>query len=136
MVLGGRSGVVEGRVYRGRGRGCRGVGRCDVLKRASLHAQKAREELSAVAQIVGGHHQGEAVFLLQAAQQMENALTVFWIQGRERLVREENLRSGAEGPGDGHPLSLPAREAAHPLMGEGSHTEVGEDLAGSFAYCG
>ncbi len=35
------------------------------------------------------------------------------VEGRERLVQKEHPGLGHEGPGQGHPLALPAREGAH-----------------------
>ena len=48
------------------------------------------------------------------------------VEGRERLVEEQHLRSGHEGAGDGDTLLLPARQLPRPAAGVIGQPDLGE----------
>ena len=45
------------------------------------------------------------------------------VQARERLVHEEGAGAHDDGPGEGHPLRLPAREGGRALAEQGRHAD-------------
>ena len=54
---------------------------------------------------VGYHHDGRA-FLVQFLQQVHHLLAVLGVEVTGGLVREDQLRAGHDGTGDGHTLLL------------------------------
>ena len=61
-------------------------------------------------QIVGDEDVGEAELLLQVGEQVEDLGLDRDVQGRDRLVADDQLRLERQGPGHADPLPLPAGE--------------------------
>ena len=70
---------------------------------------------------VAGAQVGHQVLHLEAGQGVE---------GGEGLVEQEELRLAHEGPGQGHPLGLAAREGAGPGVGLVLEADLAERVAG------
>ena len=68
------------------------------------------ERCSTTAEIVGDEQVGHAEVALQLHQEVEHLGLHALVQGGDGLVAHDELRVGGEGPGDGHPLQLPAGE--------------------------
>ena len=60
------------------------------------------------AQIVRDEHDRHAVLVLKSAQQFENLGLYGHVQGRGRLVSQQQARFAGQGHGDHHPLAHPA----------------------------
>ena len=85
---------------------------------AVLHHIQAVAQLPDHAQVMGDQQQG-GLLLLHAHQQLEDLRLHRHIQGRGRLVRDDQFRLHHQGHGDHHPLTLAAgqlvRIKTHPF---------------------
>jgi ABC-type dipeptide/oligopeptide/nickel transport system ATPase component len=85
-----------------------------LLRRAGLHHLAVAHDDDPVAhgadhpQIVADEEIGEAVLLLQVAQQIDDLRLHRHVEGRGRLVQHDQLRFQDQGAGDGDALPLPA----------------------------
>ena len=59
---------------------------------------------------MGDDHQGDAQLPVQLPQQLQDGPGGLGVQGRGGLVAEQHPGLAGQGPGDGHPLLLPAGE--------------------------
>ena len=71
--------------------------------------------------VMGHEDEGDAGFMLQALQLDLHVLAELVVQGRERLVEEQNLGCRGERPGQRHALLLAARDLAGAAIGEFLH---------------
>ena len=70
--------------------------------------------------------EGDADLVVDRVELDEHALAELGVEGRERLVEEEDRGLVDEGPRDGHPLLLAAREHRGLLVGVGLELDEGE----------
>ena len=77
-------------------------------------------------QVVGDEHIGQSQFLLQFPQQIHDLDLGMGVQGRDGLVKEDDLRTAGYRPSDAHPLELAAGE----LMGVKPRDLFGKAVAG------
>lgn len=67
-----------------------------------------------LADIVGDHHHGDAVFLGQPAHQRSQRLAGGRVQGRERFIQQQHAGSPHQGAGQGDPLGHATRKQVRP----------------------
>ena len=65
-------------------------------------------------EVVQDHHVGRAELLAQACQQVQDLRLDRDVEGRDRLVEQHQVGVEDEGPGQGDPLALAARELVRP----------------------
>ena len=69
------------------------------------------------AALVGNHHDGHALLLVQSFQQFHHLYRSLRVESARRLVGQDNLRTRNQRPGNGHPLALSAREFVGVVLG-------------------
>ncbi len=61
---------------------------------------------------MGNQDKGAAPFLVQGLQKIFDFVLISGIQGRQRFIKQHPLGIADQGPGQGHPLLLPAAQGA------------------------
>ena len=119
----GHPGVVVDIVHRAGFHGLAGVHHHDVVGHAGHHAKVVRD-----------HHDGGAGFLLRGVQHLEDLGLDGDVQGRRRLIRDEDPRVVGDGDGDHHALAHAAgefvREGLQPVLRAGD-AHHGQELDGA-----
>jgi len=83
------------------------------------------------------HEQGrEAVAAPQAFDQLMHLDAGQRVQGTQGFVQQQQARLVHQGPGQGHALALPARQASRPLLGALGQTDLGQHGLGTRALLG
>ena len=77
---------------------------------AEVHHRNPVREITNHAQVVGNEQVGDAQFLLQISEQVQNLRLDRDIEGRNRLVADDESRLYRQGPGDTDPLALAPRK--------------------------
>ena len=77
---------------------------------ARLKHRRRVGEVAGRGQVVSDVEDGQAPFVTQLCQQVEDAGAQRGIQHRGGLVGHQHLGLTGQGPGDGHALTLPAGE--------------------------
>ena len=75
-----------------------------------LHHRQPVAHMPDNGQIVADHHIGQAMFRPQIGQQVQDLGLNADIQGAGRFVQQQQARFGRQRAGDGHTLTLPARQ--------------------------
>ena len=86
----------------------RGRGPLDDL--AQVHDRDPVRDVAHDTEIVRDEDVGEVELVLEVVEQVDDLGLDGDVQGRDRLVGDDQLRAQREGPGDPDPLALPARE--------------------------
>ena len=98
------------------GRGVEPVGRRHLADLAEVHHRHPVADVLDHRQVVGDEHQRQAVAGLQVLEQVEDLGLHRHVEGRHRLVADDQLGLEHQGPGDGDALALAARELVRPLV--------------------
>jgi hypothetical protein len=72
----------------------------------------------------------------QRADQRDQRALALAVEGRERLVEEDDPRGHGQGPGQGHPLGLAARVRARAAARQVADPELGQERVGPLAALG
>ena len=86
--------------------------------------------------LVGDDHHGDPQFLVELLQQGQDGQGGGGVQGRGGLVAQQHLGAGGQGPGDGHPLLLPAGELGGVGPGPVSQAHQVQQFLGPFPGLG
>ncbi len=76
---------------------------------------------------MGDEQGGDSEFAQQTLEVDLHCLPELTVEGRERLVEEQELGPDGERPGHRHPLLLPARKRLRAAVGEGRHLDEVEE---------
>ena len=95
--------------------GCRGWANSDCRRSdfhdlAQVHHRRPVSDVPHHGEVVGHEQVGHAEALLQIVKQVQHLGLHAHIEGRHRLVGDDQPRPGGQGAGDDHPLPLPAAE--------------------------
>ena len=90
--------------------------------------------------VVGDEDRGWCVVILsELAQGVDQRLAAGKVQAGGRLVEEQQLRIGHQGPSDLHPLAFALAQCAECAIRQSVDAELGEQLVGrswsSSSYC-
>src|SRR5699024_6412688 len=77
---------------------------------AVLHHDDLRTQVSDDAEVVGDEQEGQRIVVDEVGEQVEHLGAHGHVEGGDRFVGDEDLRSGQQGAGDGDPLPLTAGE--------------------------
>ena len=77
---------------------------------------------------MGDVDEGDTHLLLDALELDLHILAQLEIQGAQRLVQQQHLGPVDDGPGDGHPLLLPAGEGVHRPLAVAGQVHQGQGL--------
>jgi hypothetical protein len=77
-------------------------------------------------QVMGAQHDGEPV-LVERRQEVQNLVAGAHVDAGGGLVQDQDLRPAQQGPGDEHPLLLPARKLTDVAMAEIADAQALED---------
>ena len=80
--------------------------------------------------VVGDDHHGHALLPAGVLKELQNLLARHIVQGARGLVAEEELGVLGQGPGNGHPLLLAARELGREVAQPLPQAHVPQDLLG------
>ena len=94
------------------GRGEQRVGGGDLDDAPEIHHRDPVGDVLDDAEVVGNDDVGEVELALQALQQVDDLRLYRHVEGRHRLVADDEPRLEGEGAGDADALSLPAGERA------------------------
>ena len=98
-------------------RGVEVVGRADLADLAEVHHRHPVADVLHHGEVVGDEDQREAVARLHVLEQVEDLGLHRHVEGRDRLVADDQLRVEHERPGDRDALALAAGELVGPLVG-------------------
>ncbi len=88
----------------------------DLLDPARVHHHHCVGHGQGLLLVVGDVDKGDAHGLLDALQLVLHILAQLQVQGAQGLVQQQDLGPVHQGPGDGHPLLLPAGELGDPAL--------------------
>ena len=89
-------------------------------------------ELQGQVQIVAVHQDADTALALNVPEQAQDLPPGDGVQGRHRLVRQQDGGVPHQGAGDGHPLLLPAGEVFHRLLQLVRQPDLSQDRGGLF----
>ena len=82
--------------------------------------------------VVGDEDRGWCVVILgELAQGVDQRLAPGKVQARSRLVQQQQLRIGHQGPSDLHPLAFPLAQCAECAIRQSVDAQLREQLVGS-----
>ena len=95
------------------------VARCQFHHLAEIHHPHARGDVAHHAEIVRDEQVGQPQILAQLFQQIDDLRLDRDIERRDRLVADDEIRRGGEGPRDADALTLPTGKFVRIAVTEG-----------------
>ncbi len=95
---------------------------------AGVHHRHAVADAADHVHLVGDQHDGQAQFAVDLGQQLQHLAGGLRVEGAGGLVAQQDLRPGAQRPGDADALLLPAGELRRVLVGVLLQADAGQQL--------
>ena len=112
------------------------AGRANLLDPGVVHHRDGVGDLHRLLLIVRHQDGGHALLVVQPPQPAPELGPHVGIERAERLVEQQHLRLDRQRPGQGHALTLPARELVGPLLGPLREPDQGQQLLDAGAHLG